>query len=155
MTATKTVPLSLPFLLLLCATFIPTGCTIESDDGAKPNAEATAKAKTVDAKTDPEKTPADQPSVKEDLADALQQAEEELAAATPTTDIEADLEPFAAPAAIPDAGQLHLEWIHDANIDGPETYEHQHEYLAKSKNKARLILTNDGPTALPASGWAL
>ncbi len=155
MTATKTVPLSLPFVLLLCATFIPTGCTIESDDGAKPNAEATAKAKTVDAKTDPEKTPADQPSVKEDLADALQQAEEELAAATPTTDVEADLEPFVAPAAIPDAGQLHLEWIHDANIDGPETYEHHHEYLAKSKNKAWLILTNDGPTALPASGWAL
>ncbi len=58
-------------------------------------------------------------------------------------------------AALPAADELKIEWIHDENVDGPAEYEHHHEYLAKSKNKSRLILSNKSKTALPAKGWAI
>ncbi len=56
---------------------------------------------------------------------------------------------------LPKADELSIEWIHDENVDGPETYEHHHEYLAKSKNKSRLLLTNNSKSALPVDGWAI
>jgi len=147
--STKTISFC-TLLLFVCGALFPVGCTVSSDEDPAPEAEVAAPAneEITDTEVVTDEVPSDNDtsvSNQEELAKALDETETELA-------IEA--EAVAAAGAL-DANHLHLEWIHDANVDGPATYEHHHEYLAKSKNMARLILTNNGQTALPANGWAI
>ncbi|WP_339907786.1 family 20 glycosylhydrolase [Symmachiella dynata] len=153
--STKTLSLC-TLLLFACGALFPIGCTVSSEDDPAPEAEVSAPDENTDSEVFTDEVPADDEtsvSNQEELAKVLDEAETALANEAETEEA-ADAE-VADSTEIPDTSHLHLKWIHDANVDGPETYEHHHEYLAKSKNKARLVLTNNGQTALPAKGWAL
>jgi len=158
----KTVLQFVTFQIILTLAVIPLGCTVSSDDGnGKDPQKAAAEDKAKEAEDSANA------AEKKEMAEALEAAEEELnqtqaeEAEKPqepeevSSELKEALDAAIANLDLPEASDLSLHWIHDENVDGPETYEHHHEYLAKSKNKARLILTNNGQNELPSSGWAI